>query len=510
MASKLSETQSKAILGVSGSNTHNGQIRADEFLPELRGKKAVRTYQQMRDNDATIGAVLYAVEQILRDVDIKVKPSDDSEQAKAEADFVEQVLEDMEHTLDDHISEALSFLSFGFSWFEIVYKRRESTDTLNPKKRTKFPDGRMGVRKLASRAPWTVSRFDVDQKTGDILGMYQDTGQAFSDGKHYIPTKKSLYYRTTVINNDPSGRSILRNAYTSYTYLNNLQSIEAIAVERELAGIPLARIPADYLAPDASPEQKSFLGSLQQILRDTKFNEQGYIILPSDMYQGKDGEPSNHRLVDIELMSASGNRNIDIDPIIRRYQHDIARSVLSEFLMLGGGSTGSYALSKSKTDLFLRALEAYIQTIVDVLNKQLVEPLWQLNGLDHKLMPKIIAGDVAPHDLKELGSYLRNLNGADINLASQPDIVDALLDNAELPKLDREAYGNDLEAERRMANARADYYNGPDEEFEEEDPNSVGDNSGDVTEPTEKSVKETLEEELLKASLEYLKNGKRY
>ena len=463
MVDKLSETKSKTILGVSGSNTHNGQIRADEFLPELRGKKAIKTYQQMRDNDATIGAVLYAVEQILRDVDLKVKPVDDSDAAKAEAAFIESVLEDMEHTLDDHISEALSFLSFGFSWFEVVYKRRDSTDSMNPKKRTKFPDGRIGVRKLASRAPWTVSRFDVDQKTGDILGLYQDTGMAFSDGKHFIPTKKSLYYRTTVINNDPSGRSILRNAYTSYTYLNSLQSIEAIAVERELAGIPIARVPSEYLAGDASADQKNFLGSIQQILRDVKFNEQGYIVLPSDMYPDKDGAPSGQRLVDVELMSSSGTRNIDIDPIIRRYQHDIARSVLSEFLMLGGGSTGSYALSKSKTDLFLRALEAYIQTIVDVLNKQLVEQLWQLNGLDPKLMPKIIAGDVAPHDLKELGSYLRNLNGADINLASQPDIVDALLDNAELPKLDRDLYEADLEAERRIAADRGAYYRGPDD-----------------------------------------------
>ena len=462
MATKLSETKSKAILGVSGSTT-NGQIRADEFLPELRGKKAIRTYQEMRDNDATIGAVLYAVEQILRDVDLKVKPADDSEEAKVEADFVESVLEDMEHTLDDHISEALSFLGYGFSWFEVVYKRRDSTDTINPKKKTKFPDGRLGVRKLASRAPWTVSRFDVDEKTGDILGLYQDTGNSFSDGKHFIPTRKSLYYRTTVINNDPAGRSILRNAYTSYKYLNSLQSIEAIAVERELAGIPVARIPADYLSVDASADQKAFLGEIQQILRDVKFNEQGYMILPSDNYPDKDGAPSGQRLVDVELMASNGTRNIDIDPIIRRYQHDIARSVLSEFLMLGGGSTGSYALSKSKTDLFLRALEAYIQTIVDVLNKQLVEPLWELNGLDPKLMPRIIAGDVAPHDLKELGSYLRNLNGADINLASQPDIVDALLENAELPTLDRVAYDADLDAERRMNMARADYYDGPDD-----------------------------------------------
>jgi hypothetical protein len=68
MVKKLSESQAKAILGVAGDNVHNGQIRADEFLPELRGKKAVRKYREMRDNDSTIGAVMYSVEQILRDV----------------------------------------------------------------------------------------------------------------------------------------------------------------------------------------------------------------------------------------------------------------------------------------------------------------------------------------------------------------------------------------------------------------------------------------------------------
>ena len=66
--------------------------------------------------------------------------------------------------------------------------------------------------------------------------------------------------------------------------------------------------------------------------------------------------------------------------------------------------------------------------------------MWELNQLNLDLMPKLVAGDVAPHDLKELGSYLRNLNGADISLADQVDIVDALLHNAELPKLDREQY----------------------------------------------------------------------
>ena len=447
MVKKLSQTESTAILGISGENTINGQIRSDEFLPELRGKKAIRKYREMRDNDSTIGAVMYATEQVLRDVDLKVYACNDSPEAKREADFVESVLCDMDHTLDDHIAEALSCLSYGFAWFEVVYKRRVGPTQSSDKKRSKYTDGRMGVRKIAMRAPWTVSRFDVDNKTGDIQGIYQDGGYAGTT-KHYIPSRKSLYYRTTSLNGDPSGRSILRNAYTSYEYLNNLQAIEAIAVERELAGIPVARIPSEYLSPDATPSQVQFKSNLEQILRDVKFNEQGYIITPSDTYPDKDGSPTNIRLVDVELMSSSGSRNIDIDPIVRRYQHDIARSVLSEFLMLGSQG-GSYALSKSKTDLFLRALESYIQQIVDVLNKQLVERLWELNGLDYSLMPTIKAGDVAPHDLREIAGFLRNLNGADINVSNHPEVIQNLMDIADLnydPDRETETEEQDEEA----------------------------------------------------------------
>src|SRR5210317_166520 len=429
MAKKLSETEATQILGIAGDNTQNGQIRADEFLPELRGKRAIRKYREMRDNDSTIGAVMYATEQVLRDVDIKVMPANDTPAAKREAEFVESIFDDMDHTLDDHISEALSSLTYGFSWFEVVYKRRKGPNNRSDKSRSKFTDGRIGVRKIASRAPWTISKFDVDQKTGDVLGVHQE-GAGFNNTS-FIPTRKSLYYRTTAINNDPSGRSILRNAYTSYEYLNNLQSIEAIAVERELAGIPVARIPSEYLSPDATSAQAQFVGNLQQILRDVKFNEQGYIVLPSDTYPDKDGAPSSTRLVDIELMASNGKRNIDINPIVSRYQHDIARSVLSEFLLLGS-SGGSYALSKSKTDLFLRALESYIQAIVDVLNKQLVERLWQLNGLNYDLMPTIEAGDVAPHDLREIAAFLRNLNGANIDVSTHPEVIQDLMAIAEL------------------------------------------------------------------------------
>jgi hypothetical protein len=442
---KLSEGAAKIELGVYGKNTYTGDIRADEFLQELRGKKAIQKYREMRDNNAIIGSIMYAVEQTLRDVKIEVQPADDSEAAKKEADFLKSVVEDMDHSLDDHISEALSHLTYGFSWFEVVYKRR-SGDSRSSKKNSKYTDGRIGVKKIAIRAPWTVRDFEVDQDTGEVLGMYQDS--TWNKPIKMIPVEKSLYYRTTSLNNDPSGRSVLRNAYVSYTYLNKIQGYEAIAIERELHGVPIGRMPAEYLSADATEDQANLRRQFEKILRDLKNNEQGYALLPSDLYVDADGKPTNQRLMDVELITANGSRSIDIDPVVKRYQHDIARSLMAEFLMLGSGS-GSYALSKTKTDLFLRSLESYINTIVDVLNKQLVERLWQLNGLDWATMPKLVAGDVAPHDLREIAAFLRNINGAGIELQDQVEVVEDLMSIAEID-FNPKKYESGLE-ERKLA-----------------------------------------------------------
>jgi len=120
-----------------------------------------------------------------------------------------------------------------------------------------------------------------------------------------------------------------------------------------------------------------------------------------------------------------------------------------------------------------------------VLNKQLIEPLWRINGFDFSVMPKIVAGDVAPHDLKDLGSYLRNLNGAGISYADDINIVNALLDQAELPHVDAEIYAASRERAAMAEVARADYYDGPDnnvvgnkDKTSEDDDKEVGDNAG--------------------------------
>jgi phage gp29-like protein len=433
---RLSEPKSKIEIGFSGRNTYTGDIRADEFLHNLRGKKAIKAYREMRDNSSIIGAILYTIEQVLRDVEIKVIPADDSDNAKREAEFVKQVLDDMEHSLDDHVAEALSFLSYGFAWFEVVYKTRNGYNR-NPHKTSKYTDGRMGIRKMSIRAPWTIDKFIIDQDNGDVTGIKQEF--ALNRRPEEIPVYKSIYYRTTSLNNDPSGRSILRNAYEDYIYLKNMKSIEAIAVERELHGVPVGRMPAEYLSVEATDEQAALRRQFETALRDLKRNEQGYILLPSDLYTDAEGKPTRDRLMDIELITSNGTRSIDIDPIIKRYEHSIARSIAAEFMMLGSEGGGSYALSKSKMDVALRTMESYIGEIVDTLNKQLIEPLWMINGLAHETMPKLKAGDVAPHQVSEISSLLRNLNNADIPIANHVETIQDIMEAAEL-SFDSEKY----------------------------------------------------------------------
>jgi uncharacterized protein YgfB (UPF0149 family) len=64
-------------------------------------------------------------------------------------------------------------------------------------------------------------------------------------------------------------------------------------------------------------------------------------------------------------------------------------------------------------------------------------------------MPTIRAGDVAPHDLREIAGFLRNLNGADINVSNHPEVIQNLMDIADLnydPDRETETEEQDEEA----------------------------------------------------------------
>jgi hypothetical protein len=397
------------ILGVEGAKISSGFVH-EEFLQKLVGERGRRIYREMRDNDAVVSAILFAVEMLLRAVEWDVSTESEDEAAQEGVEFLKGALfEDMSHTWDEFIGNVLTMLTFGWQYTEVVYKRRMGPDTTDSTMRSEFNDGKIGIRKLGDRSQETLNRWEIAED-GGVLGMWQDPPNG-GRATMFIPIERALLFRPHLHKGSPEGRSCLRGAYRSWFFLKNIQEIEAIAIERELNGLPVVYIPnATLNGTDAT--SRAAVEAYKRLVRDIKFNEQGGVLLPSDPWWDNEGNPSNSRQVELTLLNAGGTRAIDTDKVAKRYQGDIARTILADFIMLGQSERGSFALSRSKVDLFARALEGWLESIADVCNRHLIPRLWGLNGFDRATKPKLVPGNVAPEDVKELGDFIESLSRA--------------------------------------------------------------------------------------------------
>ena len=109
--------------GATGLKQYNGRVD-EEWLNDLKGSRGIKAYREMADNDPTVGAGLFAAKMLIRQAKWGVIPADESEEAGRWAYFLEECMDDMDHTWHDFISEVLSMLQYGWAYHEIVYKIR--------------------------------------------------------------------------------------------------------------------------------------------------------------------------------------------------------------------------------------------------------------------------------------------------------------------------------------------------------------------------------------------------
>jgi hypothetical protein len=131
---------------------------------------------------------------LVRQVTWDVQPATDSPDDEAIAEFVEGALfEDMSYSWTDTLCEILSFLPWGWAYFEIVYKVRDGQTSMSQRK-SKFTDGRIGWRKWALRSQESLDQWQFDE-SGGIAGMTQRPAPTFLPAT--IPIEKALLFRTT-------------------------------------------------------------------------------------------------------------------------------------------------------------------------------------------------------------------------------------------------------------------------------------------------------------------------
>lgn len=386
-------------LGRVGMNRWGGHFR-EEFLTELQGRRGIQAYREMSENDDIIGAVLYAIELLIRQATWDVQPGGDSAKDKEAAEFVRSCMDDMTDTWTDTISEILSFLTFGWSAHEIVYKRRAG-NSRDPRLKSKYTDGLIGWQKLPIRAQETLYEWKYDD-SDNLTGLVQMPPPDY--GIIEIPVEKLLLFRTKSRKANPEGRSILRNAYRDWYFKRRIQEIEGIGVERDLAGFPTLTAPEGInIWDDEDPEMLRMRAAAERLVQNIRRDSMEGIVMPAGWQ--------------LSLLSTGSRRQFDTNAIIERYDARIAMTVLADFVLLGHQNTGSWALSSDKTELFSMAIGSYLDIICEVFNNQGITRLIDLNGEHFKGItdyPYLTHGDVESQDLEKLGAFLTAATGSGV------------------------------------------------------------------------------------------------
>ena len=432
---------SLAEIGVSGLRVQSGRV-VEEQLRQLQGQRAMTTYTEMRSNDAVVASTLLAYEMWVREATWRTEPASTDPAAVEAADFIDGAVNDMSGAWEDYVAEAMAMLQYGYAYAELVYKKRNGhvrRTTPNAPPSSDFDDGRYGWRKVAYRAQESIERWEFDD-TGGLAGAWQRIPDAFE--LRYIMIEKAVLMRTSRHKGNPEGRALLRPAFVPWFYRKRMRELEAIGVERDLAGFPVLYVDREILANEAR------LNEYKQIARDIKRDEQEGLVLPAAF------DDHGNRRVELQLLTSGGARQYDVGAIMTRYALEIVMAMLADVLMLGHEKVGSFALAQTKMDLVETAGETWLGEIAQVFNSHAIPRLLELNGMDPALAPKRVPGQLRSVDLAERATAIKELALAGF-LTPDDGVEDTIRDEFGLPARDVEPVGTN-DGEDDDADAEAD------------------------------------------------------
>lgn len=356
---------------MSGWNQYGDQF---ETVTDLLWPKSIQTYSRMARDDSRLSSILQAISLPIRLTSWRIDPcgaSDEVTRHIADDLGLPIVGDDEERphrrakgrfSWGNHLQQALTYLQFGHSIFETVYR---------------VENGSVHLVKLSPRPQSTVAWWNVARDGGLVsieqwpAGLFVSTGMSVAvptGGRSAIPMERLLVY---VRDPDPGvwhGNSILRPAYKNYILKDELLRIEAAAARRHGIGVPAAWAP-----PDESHDPE----------RVAEYQK------AASAYQGGSsagiGLPSEARF---EILGPTG---APMDPrrAIEYHDHQMALVALAHFLNLDGKG-GSYALASVQQDTFIQAVGAVADHIRETAQAHVIDDIVDWNWGADEPAPRLV------------------------------------------------------------------------------------------------------------------------
>lgn len=372
----------QAPIGYSGTNIYSGYIYED-YLNAMNGSRRAEEYDKMIRSDYNISMCLNAIINPILSATWEIVPGEDTPEAIADADLVRHILfTDMRKPFDTFLTEALSFIPFGFQVFEIIHQ----VVTNHP-----IFKNYIGINTLAWRSPKTIEAWNVDKNEQLISVLQQsegDTGKTVN-----IPAEFLLVFNTGAKGSNFEGVGWLRAAYGPYKRKNLYLKLNAAGIEKYSIPTPTVEVPA---GKENSPE---FL-NLIRVLQAYTSHESNYLTYPAGW--------------NVKLNPNQGFDPSKIEASIDSEDKRTTRAFLANFLELGMNSSGAYALSNDLSDFFLGGIVHLANEICKKMNQKVITDIVQLNKGPRSTYPQLKASNINDKAGKELADILSVASNANI------------------------------------------------------------------------------------------------
>ncbi len=366
----------------------------------LRYPKAAETYREMSTEAPVIASILYLCNSAIRSLEWTIQGEDD----KA-IDFLTKSIEGMDTPWSQIIEESLSALVYGFCFLETIYRTDSKTGEIL------WRD--FSPRSQASLAGW---KFDGDNCT-HFVQFEPITGRMIE-----IPLSRGVLININKTRKNPEGQSLLRACYVPYRYLQQLQQIEAIGIERAMNGFPVITTPQGInLSPieNEPPENAAIREEIAKMGEGIRNDSIDYIAKPEGW--------------EVELLTPSTNRAIDVDKTIKRYNSQIASSFSANIQDMAAAVNASAA--NVQQTLLNQALQTFTDNIAETFNKYAVGKLLRMNGIKGNAM--LVPGRIKQPTISEIALLLRAMKS---NINGDKDLMNTLRTLVGLPLLDDELF----------------------------------------------------------------------
>jgi hypothetical protein len=390
--------------GFSTLRTSNGRIY-EEANAAFRMPSRIKVVDEMRlSPPVAIG--MNAIRMLMNRAEMYVEPFDDTPKHRERAKFLHSCLHDMEETFQQTMQNTFPVLEYGFHVSEKVYRRRLKVNG------SKYNDGLVGLKCLATRPQASIEKWNfsedgrelvsVSQSIANLENSYRFQNLTDENGLIVIPREKFVLFNVDPTNGNPEGNSVLKAAYLAYKQLTLLTDNMMTGVAKDTQGLPVIGIPPQYMAADASDDQKAVYQMFMKIVDDLASGTQRGIVMPKSYDMDSKGE-----MFTVELLESKGGKAYNVLEIIKTLQANILSVLSCDAVKMGSDTAGSLSLEDGDTNLLALAVSYRLGEIGNALNKDLVQQLWSLNGWDLAELPQIKFKDVSSVSKEEFSKYIQ-------------------------------------------------------------------------------------------------------